>query len=274
MAQTDENRIHRAISNDGIEIAGIAHGQGPPLVLVHGSLDDGGVHWTSTLPFLQERFTCYIMCWRNRGHSGVTDDLSAERHVQDVVAFAASINNPVGLVGFSKGAAFVLGAATRLDTLTGVAVYDPFIVELICEDDLGRFLKTNERMAELASQGKLAEASRTFHELVTTEDEITALATAGTFEITGRNVPVDLEFFLQDAEDEVPQGTTPSALAQIKVPLLLMHGSKSRQWFTDSVRYISQHTSKSVIREISGTSHFAPCTKPDVVADELMHFFG
>ncbi len=33
-------RIHRAMSRDGTEIAGRVYGQGPPLVLVHGAMDD------------------------------------------------------------------------------------------------------------------------------------------------------------------------------------------------------------------------------------------
>jgi hypothetical protein len=34
---TDRDRIHRTVSTDGTEIVGSVHGQGPPLVLVHGS---------------------------------------------------------------------------------------------------------------------------------------------------------------------------------------------------------------------------------------------
>ena len=37
------DRIHRAISTDGTEIAGGVHGQGPPLVLFHGLPEDGDI---------------------------------------------------------------------------------------------------------------------------------------------------------------------------------------------------------------------------------------
>ncbi len=37
----NESRTHRAISDDGTEIARRVQGQGPPLVLVHRGLGDG-----------------------------------------------------------------------------------------------------------------------------------------------------------------------------------------------------------------------------------------
>ena len=48
---TDE-RIHRAVSADGSEIAGRVRGRGPALVLVHGGIGDGDVAWESLLPRL------------------------------------------------------------------------------------------------------------------------------------------------------------------------------------------------------------------------------
>lgn len=97
------DRIHRAVSAAGTEILGRVHGQGPPLVLVHGGLEDGDLCWASLLPALRDRFTCYLPSRRGRGLSGDSDDLSPERLVEDVTAFVDSIGPPVGIVGESDG---------------------------------------------------------------------------------------------------------------------------------------------------------------------------
>jgi hypothetical protein len=46
----NNNRSHRAVSNDGTEIVGSVHGQGPPLVLQHGAMDHGEISWGPALP--------------------------------------------------------------------------------------------------------------------------------------------------------------------------------------------------------------------------------
>ena len=81
----DPDRIHRAVSADGTEFVGRAHGQGPPLVLVHAGLGDGDLGFGALLPLLEGRFTCYLPSTRSRGLSGHSEDLGPERHVEDVV---------------------------------------------------------------------------------------------------------------------------------------------------------------------------------------------
>ena len=66
-----EERIQRAVSVDGTEIAGRVLGQGPPLVLVHGGWGDGEVAWEALLPHLTDRFTCYLPSTRGRDCPGI-----------------------------------------------------------------------------------------------------------------------------------------------------------------------------------------------------------
>ena len=53
-------RIHRAVSADGTEIAGSVHGERPPLVLVHYAPHDGDIGWEAMVPHLTDWFTCYL----------------------------------------------------------------------------------------------------------------------------------------------------------------------------------------------------------------------
>lgn len=74
------DRIHRATSHDGTEIAGHVHGQGPPLVLVHGGIGSED-SWRFLVPDLSERFTCYPMSLRGRGLSAENLDQSDRKSV-------------------------------------------------------------------------------------------------------------------------------------------------------------------------------------------------
>lgn len=89
-------RIHRTRSIDGTQIVGSVHGDGPPLVLVHGSLEDGETDWSQMLPFLREHFTCCLMSVRGRGHSDVSADMATRRRVQDVLSFVDSLGEEGG----------------------------------------------------------------------------------------------------------------------------------------------------------------------------------
>src|SRR6266508_3654173 len=75
-ATSANERIHRAVSADGTEIAGRVQGLGPPLILVHGAYGDGEIAWKALLPYLTDRYTCYLPSTRGRGLSSDNPDHS------------------------------------------------------------------------------------------------------------------------------------------------------------------------------------------------------
>src|SRR5215211_1407321 len=129
-----DERIHRAVSADGTEIAGRVQGQGPPLVLVHGAYGDGEIAWRSLLPYLTDRFTCYLPSTRGRGLSGDNTDHSPPRLVEDVTAFVDSLGERVCLVGWSGGGAWVLGAAANSGFVAAMTAYEPGVVSVMRQD--------------------------------------------------------------------------------------------------------------------------------------------
>ncbi len=268
------DRIHRATSDDGTEIAGRVHGQGPPLVLVHGALADGDTAWTPLLPFLSNRFTCYAMSTRNRGLSGESDDLSPPRLIQDVAAFAESIGEPVGLMGLSGGALLSLGAARSSGAVSAVAAYEPPIFEVITEAVFRRFTDTIARMTELTADGELAGAAQTFVEFVTNEEELASVAEMDFFEALAPNVLVQLREFQQMRDYDGPAPTAPEELAKITAPVLLLHGTRSNppNWFTDGVDHVASHVTNAHVRKITGAGHLAPIVEPERTAAELTRF--
>ena len=49
-------RTHYVTTTDGVTIGGTVHGEGPPLVFVHGMVADGDTDWQALLPHLTGRF--------------------------------------------------------------------------------------------------------------------------------------------------------------------------------------------------------------------------
>ena len=270
-----EERIHRAVSADGTEIAGRVRGEGSPLVLVHGGIGDGEIAWDALWPHLADRFTCYLPSTRGRGLSADNPDHSPPRLEEDVTAFVDSIGEPVDLVGWSGSGTWVLGAAARSASVAAVAAYEPFVTSVMGEDDLGRTLSTMEQMGAATADGRLVDALRAFAPWICTDEEVQALKQTDFFERWAGAVPAMLRFVQQDASYKGVRSTDPEELARIAVPVLLLRGEQTRlgTFFADAAQLIAEHVSAPQVCELPGVGHFAPVLEPESVADELITFF-
>jgi pimeloyl-ACP methyl ester carboxylesterase len=270
-------RVHRAVSPDGTEIAGQVYGKGPPLVLVHAGLGHGTLDWAFALPTLRERFTCYCMSTRSRGLSSVNADQSFQRCVEDVVAFVESVGDRVGLAGPSGGAMFVLGAAARSRAIAAAAACDPLAFEVLSEKDGVRLHDAVERMAGLAAEGRLVEAGRDWMTEWANEQEMNALWDSGYLEACAQYVPVLLQALQADEESHGYSPTDPSVLAKIKAPVLVLQGSQAEAvwpWFTESVRHVAEHVPNVSVREITGAGHMGAWVNPERYAEAMIRFFA
>lgn len=270
-----DTRIHRAVSTDGTEIAGRVVGEGPALVLVHGGIGDGETAWDAMLPHLTDRFTCYLPSTRGRGLSADDPDHSPPRLEDDVTAFVDSIGEPVDVVGWSGSGAWVLGAATRSDSVAAVAVYEPALMPVMAVDDLAETASKMRRVGAAAADGRLLDAVRTFTSWICTEEETAALAPTSFDDVWAVRVPAMLRFVQQDGTYEGPRSTDPEALARITVPVLVLVGQQTRlrPFFTAAAGFLAQHVADSQVWELPGAGHLAPILAPESVADELITFF-
>lgn len=273
----EHDRIHRAVSPDGTEIAGRVHGQGPPLVLVHGAFEDGDTCWESLLPLLSARFTCHAMSLRSRGLSGHSADLSLPRLVEDVTAYVQSLGEPVFLLGESGGGFLALGTAARSDAVSAVAVYEPVVFDVQTEEVAAAFEETVASASEAAEAGAFADAIGIFAGWIGNDEELEALSASNEgVEALAANVPVQLEEFRQLRASEGPGPTDASVLARITAPVLVLHGGRTalRSWFTDGAHHVADHVQNSEVREIVGAGHFGVALAPEPIADELVGFFA
>lgn len=278
---TDE-RIHRAVSADGTEIAGRVEGGGPPLVLVHSVPHDGDIAWEAMLPHLTDRFTCYLPSMRGVGLSGDNPDHSPPRLEEDVNSFVDSIGEPVCLVGFSTSGPLVLGAAINGGAVAAVAVYDLLVGSVMREEDLASLGAMLAQMSAAAAEGRLVDAARTSHRHSATDDEFAALEAGYLggeyFERCAEIVPAALQWVQQGAAYEGPVSTDPEMLAQIAAPVLVVRGQEILPWLgtvlANSEQHAAHHVADLHVREpLPGLGHYAPLLAPERIARELISFF-
>jgi pimeloyl-ACP methyl ester carboxylesterase len=267
-------RTHSVTTADGVTIGGTVHGQGPPLVFIHGSQGDGDTDWQALLPHLTDRFACYLPSRRGRGSSGDHPDHSIGRMVDDIIAYVDSIEGPTGLVGWSAGATLALAAAALSDAVTAVAAYEPPLGPLMDEQQRAARGGAVARMGELAAEGRLTDAARTWADFVFRDEEVAALESSGYLEAAGRYVPVLLADIQQAMQPDGPDPADPEILDRIAAPLLMLHGPDTKPFFTAAARHVADHVPNARIQEIPGVGHAAPLTHPEALAEALTEFFS
>jgi pimeloyl-ACP methyl ester carboxylesterase len=269
----NEERIHRAASADGTEIAGRVVGNGPALVLVHGGIGHGDLAWESLLPHLTSRFTCYLPSTRGRGMSSDHPDHRPPRLVEDVTAFVDSIGEPVRLMGWSGSGPWCLGAAAQSACVIAVVLYEPVVPGSGAADMpwLGAAL---EKVSMAAADGRLVHAVRAFAAGICTPGEVEALETTTFFDRWAGAVPALLNDFGQDNAYGGPRSIDPAALEQVSVPVLILRGEQTRltALWGESADHIVRHVPDTHVRELSGVGHFAPVLAPELVSEGLIAF--
>lgn len=268
-----QHRTHHITTTDGVTIGGTVHGEGPPLVFVQGIIGDGDLDWGGLVGNLADRFTCHLPSMRGRGLSGDHVDIGFDRQVDDLVAYVESIGEPVGLVGWSSGAALALGATARCDAVEAVVPYGTLVPSVAGEQAMASLGAAVARTGELAADGRLEDAVRVFAAWPFTEDDMAGAEILGYFEAAARYVP-NLLGFLQEAQKvERPPQEDLTLLGSIKVPVLALEGADSESSALAGSRHVANHVPDGRVQEIPGAGHAANLTHPEKFAEALTEFF-
>jgi pimeloyl-ACP methyl ester carboxylesterase len=275
MPMTDA-RIQRATSFDGTQIAAKVHGDGPPLVLVHGAFGDGENAWVTLLPELVDRFTCYSMSVRGHGLSGTAEDVRPERLYEDVACLVESIGEPSPVVGLSSGALLSLGAAQRTDAVSAVVAYEPPVFQVADETMTLQLGETITAVAEQAAAGSPAAGVQTFLEVVTNDEELASVLELGLPGMLAGNVAAQLREMDAMFADGPPTASDPEQLAKVQASVLLLHGTRSEPdpWFLDGIRHVARHVPHAEVRAVDGAGHLGPIVRPAPVAREIEGFLS
>lgn len=114
---------------NGYDMAYVERGQGPPLVLVHGTLGDLRT-WDQVTSSLSDKYHTISVSLRHaypEHWDGQGDDGSLGQHASDLAVFIRALGlGPVHLLGHSRGATVVLFTASAHPELTrSVILADP-----------------------------------------------------------------------------------------------------------------------------------------------------
>lgn len=122
-----------ATSADGTRIPLQRAGDGVPVVLIGGALDDG----TENGPLaeaLARSHTVLNYARRGRGDSGDVQPYALEREVEDLAALLDGVGGSAHLVGISSGGALALEAAAAGIAVRRLAVYEvPYLLGPLVE---------------------------------------------------------------------------------------------------------------------------------------------
>jgi pimeloyl-ACP methyl ester carboxylesterase len=257
-------------SADGTHIAYVRQGSGPPLIQVDGALcyyEQGPS--AALADHLKESFTVFSYDRRGRGGSGDTPPYSVEKEVDDIAALVAEAGGRANLYGISSGAVLALEAASRLEGIEKVAVYEaPFIVDDTRPplgddyvDGLRRHLQAGHHSA----------AVRHFMRAVEVPTAVTYLmALMPAWKKMVAIAPTLLYDAAVMGDTQAGKALPADRWSVVEVPTLVMAGGKSPEWMRFGQAALAAVLPNARHRVLEGQTHLL---EPGAVAPVLVDFF-
>jgi len=254
-------------SPDRTHIACFSSGQGPSLVLIHGTGADN-TRWARILPEFEKRFTVYAVDRRGRGSSGDSEVYALEREFEDLAAIIKVVPGPVFLLGHSFGAICSIEVSLSMQNIARMVLYEPPIPVggPICPPDLV------DHMLTLSDEGQREEVLITFFRDIVRMSEIEisqarSLATWPTRVAAAHTIPRELR--------EVNKYVfKPARFSAVAAPVLLLLGGDSPDFLTRGTNAVHAAIPSSRVTTMPGQRHVAMDTAPGHFLRELIAFFN
>lgn len=271
MTSADESTVTRVVSHDGTEIAYWTSGNGPPLVLVHGTPADH-TRWRPLLPYLEPHTTVHAMDRRGRGGSGDGPEYTLEREYEDVAAVVDAVaeasGSAVDVYGHSHGGFCAFGAATLTSNIHKLVLYEgwpvpnPAVFAMPAE--------VEQRMDALLTEGDRDAVVETLfrHFELMSEEDLAAFRAAPSW--PGRVAAAHT--ITRECRAETRATLDPQSAAKITVPALLLVGEQSSDPAKAQVEAVAAALPDARIVILEGQEHVADVLVPAVFAEQLMAF--
>jgi pimeloyl-ACP methyl ester carboxylesterase len=250
-------------SADGTRIAYEQHGEGPPLILLHG----GGTrhYWQPLVPRLSDDYTIVLPDRRGRGDSGDNDAYSIEREVEDARAVIDTVDgNPV-LFGHSFGGLQAIETARVVSVETVIAYEPAYLV-----DEYRKQADLADQMEACLDNGERHEAMKLHLREVIHGGEIDDL-----YQWLGEwpAWPACVEHVENTLRMDraIEQHRLPDTL-DIDATVLLLTGTDGPSHLRDSVRAVHETIPNSRFVEYDSVGHSGPTEAPDRITAEVRAF--
>lgn len=248
-APLPEAQTQGYVDHEGARIWYAAYGAGKPVILLHGGLGHSG-NWGYQVPALLEQGYCAVVI-DSRGHGRSTRDerpFTYEQMAGDVAAVMDTLHlEEAALVGWSDGACTALLLADNAPArVTSVFFF-------ACNmDPSGTKEFVFTPIVERCFQRHLQE----YQQLSATPDKFEEFSTAvGLMQSTQPNY-------------------TAHALAQIRVPVAIVHSEHDEFIKREHAVYLAQSIPHAELIELSGVSHFAPLQRPEQFNRAMLAFLS
>lgn len=259
--------MQTVVSTDGTRIAYDTHGDGPPLLLLHG----GGTrrYWDPIVPRFEEAYTVVVPDRRGRGDSGRgdRDEYGLEREVEDTRAVVDAIDGEPIPFGHSFGGLKALETA-RVESVQAVIAYEPAVLV----GDYRNRADLTDRMADRLEAGDRRGAMRLHLREVLHGGDIGDEA----FDRWLDEWPAwpDYTRFVENAlrMDRVVEGYELPATLEIDAPALLLTGSDGPSHLRDSVRAVRDAIPDARLVEFEDLGHNGPTEDPERVSATVREF--
>jgi arylsulfatase A-like enzyme/pimeloyl-ACP methyl ester carboxylesterase len=256
----------------------ITQGSGPPVLLLHGSMQDGRI-WERQRRTVVERHRFIALTMRYFGTAPWDDSgeqFSQATHIADAAAFVRELGiGPVIVVGWSYGAITALGLATQHpDLVQGVFVFEPPLASAVSDAAHLAILRSEgeKYAAAFASAMKAsgdAEMVRQFAGFIS--DSPTAFDSIPR-QVLGIVFENARTLRLGAGREQVLPGC--KELSQIKVPVAVSRGESSRPLFRITAEAVSRCIPAAKLVDIPGATHFAPFQSANAFNNVLRSFLS
>lgn len=268
----------QSYSLNGHELAYLEQGEGVPLVLVHGSLCDYR-YWQWQLRGLGERYRLLAPSLRHyypERWNGAGGDFTTAQHVEDLLALIERLDEPVHLLGHSRGGNICLRLALEAPgRLRSLVLCDPggdFAADLFqaagvpvpaAPAERNRF---REQALQLIRQGEVEAGLELF---------VDTVSGSGIWRRSSRHfrdMATDNAMTLIGQVADRPEPLGRARLATLAVPALLLRGELSPEPFPQVVEALAQALPDVHSQVIAGASHGMNATRPAAFNRAVLEF--